>query len=140
MKKKLLIVLMILIITSLVYATTRNIVPRADGEGGLGTSSKSWLTAYIDTIFTNILTLTDQNASPDAVGELQYDNTVANWDDGALCWYDDDEVKYLIDLATLPTNDDAEVCVIVGDDDNTDMAHFCNWREVVPRRGRKKDK
>jgi len=106
MRKKIVISIIILLLVSAVYAATRNIVPRADGEGGLGTSSKNWLSAYIDTVFTNIVTFTDQDASPDAVGELQYDNTVANWDDGALCWYDDDEVKYLVDLATLPTNDD----------------------------------
>ena len=28
---------------------TPNIVPRADSEGGLGTSSKYWASAYIDT-------------------------------------------------------------------------------------------
>ena len=31
---------------------TPNIVPRADSEGGLGTSSKYWAAAYIDTITT----------------------------------------------------------------------------------------
>ena len=31
---------------------TPNIVPRADSEGGLGTSSKYWASAYIDTITT----------------------------------------------------------------------------------------
>ena len=29
---------------------TRNIVPRADGEGNLGTSSKNWLSAFFKTI------------------------------------------------------------------------------------------
>lgn len=106
MKKKLLTILSLLIIASAVYAATRNIVPRADGEGGLGTSAKNWLSAYIDTLYTDVVTLTDNDASPDAVGELLYDNTVANWDDGAFCWYDDDEIKYLVDIATLPTNDD----------------------------------
>ena len=31
---------------------TPNIVPRADSEGGLGTASKYWASAYIDTITT----------------------------------------------------------------------------------------
>ena len=31
---------------------TPNIVPRADSEGGLGTSSKYWAAAYIDAITT----------------------------------------------------------------------------------------
>lgn len=48
----------------------------------------------------------DQDASPDAVGEFFYDNTVAGITDGALCWYDDDAVRYLVDLATLPSDDD----------------------------------
>ena len=30
---------------------TPNIVPRADSEGGLGTSSKYWAAAYIDAIY-----------------------------------------------------------------------------------------
>ena len=30
---------------------TPNIVPRADSEGGIGTSSKYWASAYIDTIY-----------------------------------------------------------------------------------------
>lgn len=36
---------------------TRNIVPRADGEGGIGTSLKKWLSGYFGTInATNIVT------------------------------------------------------------------------------------
>ena len=31
---------------------TPNIVPRADSEGGIGTASKYWATAYIDAITT----------------------------------------------------------------------------------------
>ena len=31
---------------------TPNIVPRADSEGGLGTASKYWASAYIDAITT----------------------------------------------------------------------------------------
>lgn len=48
----------------------------------------------------------DADGSPSAAGELQYDNTVAGIADGALCWYDDDAVRYLVDLATLPSDDD----------------------------------
>jgi hypothetical protein len=32
--------------------TTKNIVPRANGEGGLGTTAKHWLNAYIDDVHT----------------------------------------------------------------------------------------
>jgi len=48
----------------------------------------------------------DQDVSPATAGELLYDNTVTGWNDGAIAWYDDDEVKYLVDLATLPSDDD----------------------------------
>ena len=47
----------------------------------------------------------DQNASPDVAGEFLYDNTVAGIDDGCLAWYDDDEIRYLVDLDTLPSDD-----------------------------------
>jgi len=30
---------------------TRSIVPRANGEGGVGTSVKNWLTSYIRTMY-----------------------------------------------------------------------------------------
>jgi hypothetical protein len=48
----------------------------------------------------------DADTSPSTVGELLYDNTVTGLDDGSLVWYDDDEVKYLVAIATLPVNDD----------------------------------
>ncbi len=31
---------------------TKNIVPRADNEGGIGTSIKRWLTGYITTLYS----------------------------------------------------------------------------------------
>jgi len=48
----------------------------------------------------------DADTSPDAAGELLYDNTVTGLLDGAMCWYDDDAVRYIVDLATLPVDDD----------------------------------
>jgi len=48
----------------------------------------------------------DADGSPSVVGEFQYDNTVTGLSDGALCWYDDDAIRYLVDLATLPSDDD----------------------------------
>lgn len=47
----------------------------------------------------------DQNASPDVAGEFLYDNTVTGLDDGAFCWYDDDEIQYFVSIDTLPTVD-----------------------------------
>lgn len=54
MNKKIVIIL-ILLMCSAVYAATRSLVPRADSEGGLGTSAKSWATAYIDSTYTDLL-------------------------------------------------------------------------------------
>lgn len=45
----------------------------------------------------------DENVAPTLPGQLKYDNTVTGIDDGAISWYDDDEVKYLVGIATLPT-------------------------------------
>ena len=41
---------------------TPNIVPRADSEGGLGTASKYWASAYIDTITTTSHIILPDNA------------------------------------------------------------------------------
>ena len=41
---------------------TPNIVPRADSEGGIGTSSKYWASAYIDTITTTSHIVMPDNA------------------------------------------------------------------------------
>lgn len=122
MKKKIAAVILALLMISVAYAATRSLVPRADGEGGLGTSSKNWSDAYIDTIFTDVLTFTDSNASPDAVGELLYDNTVVGVDDGWFCWYDDDEIKYLVDTNALPT--DSEDDYHLAYDKDTDKMYW----------------
>lgn len=61
-----------------------------------------------DVILGGTLTFPDSNVSPDAAGKLVYDNTVAGFDDGLFAWYDDDEIRYFVDLDTLPEdiNDD----------------------------------
>ena len=53
-------------------------------------------------ILDDTFTFPDANVAPNAVGELVYDNTVAGIDDGLFSWYDDDEVRYLVDIITLP--------------------------------------
>ncbi|KKL52151.1 hypothetical protein LCGC14_2288360, partial [marine sediment metagenome] len=53
---------------------------------------------------TSGATFVDADISPDKAGELVYDNTVAGIDDGAFAWYDDDEIKYVMDYPTLPTD------------------------------------
>jgi hypothetical protein len=64
---------------------------------------------------TSGVTFTDANISPDVAGELVYDNTVTGLLDGAFAWYDGDAVRYLVDLATLPADDDY---VVAYDADN----------------------
>ncbi len=45
----------------------------------------------------------DADGSPSVAGELQYDNTVTGFIDGMLTWYDDDAVRYIVDIDALPT-------------------------------------
>ena len=55
---------------------------------------------------------TDQDASPNTAGELQYDNTFTGLDDGGFVWYDDDEIQLLIGLDSsevLESGDDGHV-------------------------------
>ncbi len=42
--------LFLLLFPALLMAQTRNIVPRAAGQGGIGTSAKPWATSYFDTV------------------------------------------------------------------------------------------
>ena len=65
---------------------TPNIVPRADSEGGLGTSSKYWASAYIDTTNTTTLVATTVNGIPfytDAANNSMYTHDVSGTDDSA---------------------------------------------------------
>lgn len=55
MKKKYVALSIVLVLVGVAYAATRGFVPRADGEGTLGTAPKNWLTAYIDTIYTDTM-------------------------------------------------------------------------------------
>ena len=52
--------------------------------------------------FTTGITITGANADPDAAGNIRYDTTVTGLADGALAWYDQDEIRYIVDLDTLP--------------------------------------
>jgi len=69
------------------------------------------------TFTTNIntpqVTFNNQNASPNAVGELLYDNTITGLEDGGMTWYDSTEIKILIDLdaseGDLEAGDEGEV-------------------------------
>jgi hypothetical protein len=45
----------------------------------------------------------DEATSPTVTGQFKYKNDCTGIEDGCMVWYDDDEIKYLIDVATLPT-------------------------------------
>jgi len=93
-----------------------------DDETGTGVLVFGTAPTFTTNITTPQVTFTDADASPDAVGELLYDNTVAGIDDGWFCWYDDDEIKYIIDTDTLPT--DAEDDYHLAYDKDTDTLYW----------------
>ena len=58
---------------------TKNIVPNADGEGQLGTSSKSWAQGHIDSITGTIATAAQSNiTSLGTLTALTVDNVIVN--------------------------------------------------------------
>jgi hypothetical protein len=76
----------------------------------------------VSTTSGDSFTFTDEDASPNAAGMLKYDNTVAGFEDGLLAWYDDDEVRYVVDLDTLPG--DAEDDYVVAYDKDADKFYM----------------
>lgn len=51
------------------------------------------------------LQFADSDGSPSAVGEFRYDNNVTGLSGGALEYHDGTNVKYVVDLSTLPATD-----------------------------------
>ena len=68
-------------------------------ETGTGALCFATSPSFTTGITTPKVTFSDADASPSAVGELLYDNTVSGIDDGTWAWYDDDEVKYIISFS-----------------------------------------
>lgn len=62
--------------------------------------------SFTTNITTPKITLSGADVSPSATNEIVYDTTVTGLSGGALAWYDNDEIRYLVDLEVLPTNDD----------------------------------
>lgn len=64
---------------------TRNIVPRADGEGCIGTESKKWKNVNAKTLTTNKITLTTngittlQRNKAYEVGDIAYSDSLPSW-------------------------------------------------------------
>ncbi len=66
------------------------------------------------TPLASVYKISDNAVAPSSVGEFTYDNTVTGLEDGGLAWYDDDEVRYLIDLDSsevLASGDDGHAVV-----------------------------
>lgn len=72
--------------------TTRNIVPRANGEGGIGTASKKWGTANIQTLNADLANLPNVNVNglnpfwlllqrnkAYNVGDIAYSSNLSSW-------------------------------------------------------------
>jgi hypothetical protein len=49
-------------------------------------------------VIDNGIVFPDENDAPTIAGELKYDNTVTGLVDGAMTWYDDDEIRRLVDI------------------------------------------
>ncbi len=49
-------------------------------------------------VFDAGMVMPDANASPTVAGQLIYDNTITGLVDGAMLWYDDDEIRRLVDI------------------------------------------
>jgi len=82
-------------------ATDFDFGPSSDLNLDLGSSGYYWRYLYAGSAVFD-----DNDASPTLTGELRYDNTLTGLQDGGFVWYDDDQVRYIIDLTALPTNDD----------------------------------
>jgi hypothetical protein len=55
--------------------STKNIVPRVTGEGSIGTSSKNWLTAYVENLYSKIVKFnTSPTPGDHAEGKLYWDS------------------------------------------------------------------
>lgn len=90
MKRILATVLMVALIAGSAMAATKDIVPRADGEGGLGDSGKNWLNLYSDNANVDVITVNTSVSLPnnaiqsadinwDTMDDLLADGNV-NWD------------------------------------------------------------
>lgn len=62
------------------------------------------------------LRLPSTDASPDTTGEIRHDATVEGLATGALAWYDGDEVRYIVDLDVLPSDNEYVVAYSSADD------------------------
>ena len=89
--------------------------------------SRDPLAVHIDGTDSQVqATFDDTDHSPDAVGEFLYDNTVAGFGDGLFAWYDDDEIRYIVDVPAGNLPGDAEDDYVLAYDKVADEYYFSN--------------
>ena len=87
--------------------------PSGAADLDLGSADVTDITLITDGgtwIVDNGLTFPDEDDDPTAAGELKYDNTITGLDDGGFVWYDDDEIRRIVDI------DNSEGAFAAGDD------------------------
>lgn len=65
---KTLILFFVIIISTALFSQTRDIVPRADGEGSIGTLLKAWGDGHFDSLYVNGVAVTGGSGGLDSVG------------------------------------------------------------------------
>lgn len=83
---------------------TKNITPRADGEGSLGTSAKNWLKGFFKTIFLGSSGIVDSNNNEvlkpesvaSAINEITIKNAAAGNAPESKATGDDTDINYVI--------------------------------------------
>ena len=104
--------------------TSAELLTVVTDETGTGVLCFATSPTFTTNITTPQVTFSDADASPDAVGELLYDNTVAGVLDGAFAWYDDDEVRYIVDVNATNLPGDAEDDYVLAYDKDADHFYF----------------
>jgi hypothetical protein len=123
MKKPIFICLIVMMLLS-IYAATVSIVPRADSEGGIGTSAKRWLNGYFDYVYTSYLRLVDSSTQiyKDGSGNMCFEDgvsgalTLAELNSGGGATSEAELEGDLADVTNVFTNNDGAL----DDDDVTD--------------------
>lgn len=123
-KKKSFILLAIIMFLISVYAATVNIVPRADGEGGIGTSAKRWLNGYFGYVYASYVRIVDSATQiyEDGSGNMCFEDavsgalTLAELNSGGGATSEAELEIDLTDVTDVFTNNDGAL----DDDDVTD--------------------
>ncbi len=96
-----------------ITASTSHVAPLFDAAGNedldIGSADVDDITLITDGgtwILDDTLTFPVADVSPNAAGEMIYDNTIAGLSGGGIRWYDNNSVRVIVDLETDPSDDD----------------------------------